>query len=239
MTINCKVQSVKPLTTNTFQILLTPETTVNYQAGQYLFALMGEDDKRPFSIASSPLRQQGNELELHIGGAEQNSFALEVIDMAKKVLEKEDYSFEITAPFGNAWFQEKNDRPLLLIAGGTGFSYVRSILDYCLNINIKQPIFLYWGGRDIEQLYANAELESLDLQQSHFTYVPVVENASSDWQGKKGNVLEAVMADFVTLSSYDIYIAGPFAMAGAAREMFCKEKGADPNHLFSDAYSFI
>ncbi len=37
--------------------------------------VMGEKDKRPFSIASSPCRHEG-ELELHIGAAEHNAYAI-------------------------------------------------------------------------------------------------------------------------------------------------------------------
>ena len=66
MTIKCKVKSIEPLACNTFQILLHPEEPVEFKAGQYLMVEMGEKDKRPFSIASSPCRHQG-ELELHIG----------------------------------------------------------------------------------------------------------------------------------------------------------------------------
>ena len=65
MTIQCKVKSIQPLACNTYQILLHPESPVPFKAGQYLMVVMGEKDKRPFSIASSPCRHEG-ELELHI-----------------------------------------------------------------------------------------------------------------------------------------------------------------------------
>ncbi len=35
---------------------------------------------------------------------------------------------EVDIPHGEAWLRDDEDRPLILIAGGTGFSYVRSIL---------------------------------------------------------------------------------------------------------------
>ncbi|SKA58699.1 NAD(P)H-flavin reductase [Enterovibrio nigricans] len=239
MTINCEVLSVSPLANNTYRILLKPELPVEYKAGQYLLAVMGEKDKRPFSIASSPCRQNGHELELHIGAAEENAYASEVVKAAKGTLEKGDNSFLIEAPHGNAWLRDERQRPLVLIAGGTGFSYVRSMLDHCLSQGFTQLIFLYWGGRDLSQLYANEEMEALALKNSQLTYIPVVESVSEGWNGKVGNVLEAVMEDFVSLSAYDIYMAGRFEMAGAAREMFCNERGAERDHLFADAYAFL
>lgn len=67
----------------------------------------------------------------------------------------------------------------------------------------------------------------------------MVETAPSDWQGKIGNVLDAVEQDFVSLSDYDIYICGRFEMAGAARERFTNGKGAIRERIFADAFSFI
>lgn len=236
MSINCKVKSIKPLACNTFQILLHPESPVAFKAGQYLTVVMGEKDKRPFSIASSPCRHEG-ELELHIGAAEHNAYAGEVVESMKAALENGS-DIQIDAPHGDAWVREGNERDLLLIAGGTGFSYVRSILDHCISQNIQQPIFLYWGGRDECQLYAKDELEAIASVHDNITFVPVVEQAEG-WLGKTGNVLQAVKEDFTSLADMDIYIAGRFEMAGAAREQFTTEKQAKVEHLFGDAFAFI
>jgi len=51
-------------------------------------------------------------------------------------------------------------------------------------------------------------------------------------------VHKAIMDDFVSLHDYDIYVAGRFEMAGAAREEF-KILGAEPERIFGDAYEFI
>ncbi|MGF1713591.1 NAD(P)H-flavin reductase [Photobacterium chitinilyticum] len=236
MSIKCEVKSVESLACNTYRILLQPEQQLEFKAGQYLLAVMGEKDKRPFSIASSPCRE--GELELHIGAAEHNPYAIEVVNAMKSALES-GQPFEIEAPHGDAWVREDSDKPLLMIAGGTGFSYVRSILDNCLSRGVSQPIFVYWGGRDACQLYAHDELQALAEQYSNLTYVPVVETAPADWQGKVGNVLEAVNNDFISLSSYDIYLCGRFEMAGAAREQFTAEKGAERDRMFADAFAFI
>ena len=89
------------------------------------------------------------------------------------------------------------------------------------------------------QLYAHDELQVLAQQHPNLTYVPVVETAPEGWQGKTGNVLEAVSDDFISLSSYDIYLCGRFEMAGAARELFTAEKGAERERMFADAFAFI
>ncbi|GLT18989.1 NAD(P)H-flavin reductase [Vibrio zhanjiangensis] len=237
MTIQCKVKSIEPLACNTYRILLHPEAPVKFKAGQYLTVVMGEKDKRPFSIASSPCRHQG-ELELHIGAAEHNAYAIEVVDELKKALEN-GLEISIEAPHGDAWIREDSERPLLLIAGGTGFSYVRSILDHCIAQNKANNIYLYWGGRDECQLYAITEMNDIAAKYANVKFVPVIEQADSNWQGKVGNVLAAINEDFESLDNYDIYIAGRFEMAGSAREQFTQNKGAKTERMFADAYSFI
>ncbi|MGY2575737.1 NAD(P)H-flavin reductase [Vibrio sp. C8] len=237
MTIKCKVKSIQSLASNTYQILLHPEQPVTFKAGQYLMVVMGEKDKRPFSIASSPCRHEG-ELELHIGAAEHNAYAIEVVQLMREALDKQ-LEVEIDAPHGDAWVREESESPILLIAGGTGFSYVRSILDHCIAQNKANPIYLYWGARDESQLYALTELEQIAAKHENVRFIPVVEEAGTNWQGKVGNVLQAISADFDSLADFDIYIAGRFEMAGAAREQFTQNKQALSEKMFADAYAFI
>lgn len=237
MTIECKVKSIEPLASNTFRILLHPETPVDFKAGQYLMVVMEEKDKRPFSIASSPCRHLG-ELELHIGAAEHNAYAIEVVEAMNEAYAN-DRTVTIDAPHGTAWLQEDRQESLLLIAGGTGFSYVRSILDHCMSQNITNPIYLYWGAKDSSQLYALQELNTIAEEHSNVHFIPVIEHLESEWTGKVGNVLEAIDQDFSTLENFDVYIAGRFEMAGSARQKFVDYKKAKKTRIFADAYAFI
>ncbi|NAW90473.1 MULTISPECIES: NAD(P)H-flavin reductase [unclassified Vibrio] len=235
MTTQCKVKSIEPLASNTYKIILQPESVLAFKAGQYLMVEMGEKDKRPFSIASSPCRS--GELELHIGAAEHNAYAQEVVEKMRTALSNNGL-VNIDAPHGDAWVKE-NERPLLLIAGGTGFSYVRSILDHCISQKKSNAIYLYWGAKDVYQLYAKTELSEIAQQFENIHFVPVVETADEGWNGKVGNVLQAINDDFESLEAYDIYIAGRFDMAGVAREQFTQYKNAKSDHMFADAYAFI
>lgn len=238
MLVNCTVKQIEPLASHTFRVLLHPETKVEFKAGQYLMVVMGEKDKRPFSIASSPCRHQG-ELELHIGAAEHNAYAIEVIEaMNQAYADKTQISVDI--PHGNAYLQEDDSQnPLLLIAGGTGFSYVRSIFDHCVSQKLNRQIYLYWGAKDESQLYALSELEDICQEYKSIQFIPVVEDADASWNGKQGNVLQAVMDDFESLADIDVYIAGRFEMAGSARDQFVGSKGANKDRIFGDAFAFI
>lgn len=176
-TLSCKVTSVEAITDTVYRVRLVPEAAFSFRAGQYLMVVMDERDKRPFSMASTPAEQEF--IELHIGASELNLYAMAVMDRILKERE-----IEVDIPHGEAWLRDDEDRPLILIAGGTGFSYVRSILLSALARNPDRDIAIYWGGREAKHLYDLAELEALSIRIC----------ASSRWSNsrKKGGVVAPV-----------------------------------------------
>lgn len=229
--IHCKVESIAPLTPIVSKVVLTPQTPMHYTAGQYLQVVMGEKDKRPFSIANAP--GQEGQLELHIGAGPDNSYASEVLARMQ-----EQGHVDVEGGLGKAAVRENGPHPSILVAGGTGFSYTLAILQHLLKSNQHEPVFLYWGTRTLEDMYAYDQLKALHEENKDFTFVPVVEQPPADWRGKTGWVHKAVMEDFVSLEPYHVYVAGRFEMAGVAREDF-HTKGLMLEHLFGDAYEFI
>jgi aquacobalamin reductase/NAD(P)H-flavin reductase len=119
-TLSCKVTSVDAITDTVYRVRLVPEAPFSFRAGQYLMVVMDERDKRPFSMASTPAEQEF--IELHIGASELNLYAMAVMD---RILKEREIVVDIPR---RCWLRDDEDRPLILIAGGTGFSYVRSIL---------------------------------------------------------------------------------------------------------------
>lgn len=231
-TLSCKVTSVEAITDTVYRVRLAPEAPISFKAGQYLMVVMDERDKRPFSLASTPA--QRDSIELHIGASELNLYAMAVMD---RILKERVITVDI--PHGEAWLREDSDRPLILIAGGTGFSYVRSILLTVLQQQPDREVSIYWGGRELKHLYDLNELEALTLQHPNLSVIPVVEQPDDNWRGRVGTVLSSVLQDFGSLAEYDIYIAGRFEMAKIARERFCAERRALEDHMFGDAFSFL
>ncbi|MCG8708310.1 NAD(P)H-flavin reductase [Brenneria sp. 4F2] len=231
-TLSCKVTLVEAITDTVYRVRLLPEASFSFRAGQYLMVVMDERDKRPFSVASTPMEK--NFIELHIGASELNLYAMAVME---RILQEKTLTVDI--PHGEAWLREESERPLVLIAGGTGFSYARSILLTALAQKPKRQIAIYWGGRESKHLYDLGELEALATQYANLQVIPVVEQPEEGWRGRTGTVLSAVLQDYGSLAEQDIYIAGRFEMAKIARDRFCNERGALSAHMFSDAFSFI
>jgi len=194
--------------------------------------VMDERDKRPFSMASTPMEKEI--IELHIGASEINLYAMAVME---RIQQQREITVDI--PHGDAWLREEGERPLILIAGGTGFSYARSILLTALAQQPQRDIAIYWGGRELKHLYDLDELNALAVKHPNLKVIPVVEQPEEGWEGRNGTVLTAVMQDYGTLSEHDIYIAGRFEMAKIARDRFCAERGALEAHMYGDAFAFI
>lgn len=230
--LSCKVTSVEAITDTVYRVRLVPEADFSFRAGQYLMVVMDERDKRPFSLASTPMEKEI--IELHIGASELNLYAMAVME---RIQQQREITVDI--PHGDAWLREEGERPLILIAGGTGFSYARSILLTALAQQPDREIAIYWGGRELKHLYDLDELNALAVKHPNLKVIPVVEQPEQGWQGRNGTVLTAVMQDYGDLSGHDIYIAGRFEMAKIARERFCAERGAVEAQMFGDAFAFI
>jgi len=230
--LSCKVTSVEAITDTVYRVRLIPEADFTFRAGQYLMVVMDERDKRPFSLASTPMEKEI--IELHIGASDLNLYAMAVMDRIR-----DDRQITVDIPHGDAWLREDSSRPIVLIAGGTGFSYARSILLTALAQQPDREIAIYWGGRELQHLYDLEELNALAVKHPNLRVVPVVEQPEEGWQGCSGTVLMAVMQDFSTLAEHDIYIAGRFEMAKIARDRFCAERGAKEAQMFGDAFAFI
>lgn len=198
--LSCKVTSVEAITDTVYRVRLVPEADFSFHAGQYLMVVMDERDKRPFSLASTPMEK--DIIELHIGASELNLYAMAVME---RIQQQREITVDI--PHGDAWLREEGNRPLILIAGGTGFSYARSILLTALAQQPQREIAIYWGGRELKHLYDLDELNALAVKYPNLKVVPVVEQPEEGWEGRNGTVLTAVMQDYGTLSEHDIYIA--------------------------------
>jgi aquacobalamin reductase/NAD(P)H-flavin reductase len=228
--IKCKVESIEAKTAIVHKVILLPEFPVEFIAGQYLQVVMGEKDKRPFSIASAP--SSPNKLELHIGADPANKYAFEVLTKCKT-----EGSLIVEAPLGKA-FLRKSHLPAIIVAGGTGYSYAKSIVLDCIESQPDREIKLYWGAKTIDDLYEYSELESMSLTHPNFSFFPVVEYPSDDWLGRVGWVHKAVIRDIAEFSSKQVYTAGRFEMSATIRDEFCAI-GLSTTELFGDAYAFI
>lgn len=233
-TVSCQVHTITALTSHVYKVLLKPDEAVDFIPGQYLNFVMNEEDKRPFSIASSP---KADFIELQIGAFVADSYPMQVIERIK---EKQSANQPVTIeiPLGNAQLRTESERPLLLLAGGTGFSYIKSMFEYLAEQKSTREVIVYWGLREPSACYELIETAAVIAQLPNATFIPVVEHPDENWQGKVGLVHQVAMQDVAKLADYDIYLAGRFDMVGAIRTDFTQQ-GALLEHMYADAFAYI
>jgi CDP-4-dehydro-6-deoxyglucose reductase len=204
----------------------------DYLPGQYLDILIAGGERRSFSIASPP--HDAELVELHVRRVPGGSFTAEVFDtMQERTL------LRVEGPLGQFYLREDSERPLLMVAGGTGFAPIKAMLRHLFHSGSDRTVLLYWGVRSLRDLY-EAELVKgwlRDYPQLTFTAVLSEPQPDDDWKGCTGLVHETVKENHPDLSGFDIYVCGPPPMIESTRRDFAAI-GAREERLFFDSFEF-
>ena len=205
---------------------------LQYLAGQYIDILLSGNQRRSFSLSTSPLSDEL--LQLHIRHVPGGHFTDHVFE---KMKEKDLLRFQ--GPFGMYFLREDSDRPAILVAGGTGFAPIKGMLEYAFAQGIKRPLHLYWGVRAKRDLYLPDLPQTWAKEHSHFKFTPVLSEPKPEdhWNGRQGWVHEAVAADYPDLSGYEVYASGPPPMIDALKGVV-KKHGLPEDRLYYDSFEF-
>jgi CDP-4-dehydro-6-deoxyglucose reductase, E3 len=205
---------------------------LQFLAGQYIEFILKDGKRRAFSLANAP--HDAEFLQLHIRVIPGGVFSAYV---ATELQEKAILRLE--APFGNFFLREDSDKPMIMVAGGTGFAPVKGIIEHMLHNNINRDIILYRGARVLDDLYMHDLCEKWAEMLPNVTYIPVLSEpvASDNWAGRTGLVHQAVLDDIKDLSAYQAYVCGAPGMCEVAHTSFVAQ-GLDADEFFSDAFTF-
>jgi CDP-4-dehydro-6-deoxyglucose reductase, E3 len=212
---------------------LPANEVLQFHAGQYIDILLKDGKKRSFSLANAP--RDDNMLELHIRHVPGGLFTEQVFTTmkARDIL-------RFNGPHGSFYLREDSAKPLILLAGGTGFAPIKAIVEHTIAKQIERPIHIYWGAKAKVDLYQNALPEAWAQAHPHIHYVPVLsEPAAGDaWSGRTGFVHQAVMADFPDLSAHQVYACGSPLMIDVAKRDFVSQCKLPEEEFFADAFTF-
>ena len=182
-----------------------------FQAGQYLQVRLEDGSARCYSMANPPHESDGATLHIrHVAGGQ---FSARVAQLAPGDL------LQIELPFGNVALAPDDTRPIVFVAGGTGFAPVKSILDDMLKKRVQRDITLIWGAREPQGLYLRAAVERWQKQWPAFRFVAALSDTPSDAAGGAfaGRVDEAVRKTFGSLAGHVVYCCGSPPMVSAVR----------------------
>ena len=234
LSLPCRVAIKKQLNHDVVLLELKFPATERLQflAGQYLDFLLKGGKRRSFSIANAP--HDDKFIELHIRHIDGGKFTSDVFDSMK-----EKDIMRVEGPLGSFFLREESQRPIIFMAGGTGFAPIKGMIEHAIAIGMERPMHLFWGVRALEDLYMDELARGWAEKYGHISYTPVLSDAaeSDNWQGETGYVHEAIVRSYPDLSAYEIYASGPPAMVYAGRDVFT-ERGLPSERYFSDAFEF-
>lgn len=230
--LSLEVAKIQPLCNGVHQLVLKSDAlrTLEYWPGQYLNIDVGDGRHRSFSMANATCNN--GEVQLHIREIDGGMFTQERL----LSLQRGDF-LQVAIPAGSFYYHEKDWRPMIFVATGTGIAPLRAILESLLDNEDCPPIRLYWGMRCEADLYQQAEFEAWASRLYEFEFIPVLSQPSAQWQGRVGYVQDAVASDFDDLSEHAIYLCGSPTMINDARRQFT-ERGAIAEFMYADAFNF-
>jgi len=232
----CRLQSIdKPA--NDVAVLkfqLPANEVLQFLAGQYIEFILRDGSRRSYSLANAPYQEGG--IELHVRHMPGGLFTDHVFGAMK---EREILRFE--GPLGTFFLREESVKPVVLLASGTGFAPIKSLIEQAFFKNSKRDFVLYWGARTKQDLYM------LDLplrwaaEHENFRFVPVLSEPTGacDWQGRTGFVHRAVMEDFSDLSGHQVYACGAPIVVDSARRDFVVDLGLPEDEFYADSFTSL
>jgi CDP-4-dehydro-6-deoxyglucose reductase, E3 len=211
------------------RIALPEGQSIAFTAGQYINILLEDGERRAFSFANPP--HENGMVELHIRRVPGGRFTGHVFEGMQV---GDTLRFE--GPLGNFTLNE-SARPILFVAGATGFAPVKSIIEDAFQRGLHRPMRLYWGVRRSRDLYMLELAQRWQREHENFFVVPVLSHPEPEdqWHGRTGFVHEAMLADFGDLVGYEVYICGSLRMVEVAVPAFIAQ-GLSEGACYSDAF---
>ena len=225
-----RVVAIDRLAPDVIRLWLLPQQRLDYVAGQYLDIVLDDGATRSYSLANPP-REDEPRIELHIRrqpGGRFSTIAFERLAIAD--------TLRFRGPFGRFALHDSS-RPLLFIAGATGFAPIKAILEDAFRRGIRRPMYLYWGVRTQADLYMAGLALEWQATVSNFHFVPVLSEPPADgtWSGRSGFVHQVMLEDFPDMRGYELYACGSVGMIEAAVPDFLAH-GIDADFCYSDAF---
>lgn len=231
--LNVVVTEKRQLASDVVGLHLQPapgETALNWLPGQYLDIVLPDGKHRPFSIAGNPRADGTIELHVrHVAGGGFTSWVAHGLSVGDVL--------RIEAPLGTFVPREDSERPIIFMAGGTGFAPVKAVVEHFIELGSRRQIDVYWGARSAADLYQHELARSWETQAPNLRFHAVVSDPERAQGLREGLVHEAVLEDHPDLSGFDVYMSGPPPMISSGRVLFA-EAGLPADKLYYDSFDY-
>lgn len=232
-TYQARVEALAPLAHDVMQLTLRlpPGERIAYTAGQYINVVLEDGARRAYSFTTPS--GSGDRIDLHVRRQPGGRFTTRVFETMRA-----GDALTIEGPLGSFVLHEPSERPLIFVAGATGFAPVKSLLEEAFALGIARPLHLYWGVRSRRDFYLFELPQAWAREHANFRFVPVLSDPQpeDDWHGRTGLVHQAILDDFPDLRGFSVYACGSVNMVNAARPAMIAQ-GLEGDACYSDAFA--
>jgi CDP-4-dehydro-6-deoxyglucose reductase len=209
-TLDARVKSVSPLGDEVRLLhLQTPRSNrLRFLAGQSVSLALAGGVGASLPVASCPCDDRN--LEFHVRRRDGDAFAERVFAGLKGV-----DTARVEGPRGEFVLDEESHRPLVFIAGESGFAPIKSLIEHAMALDTAETLHLCWIASDRSGLYLDNLCRSWSDALDNFRYTPLTaKDALSDEKVLQG-LLQALLREQPPLAGSDVYVAAPERLAHA------------------------
>jgi NAD(P)H-flavin reductase len=205
---------------------LRPYLPMPFRAGQYAHIEVPELPGvwRPYSLAGVPVRN--NIIELHVRAKTEAGVSGALVYRTGL-----GDRLRFGPAEGTMGLPPLPGRDLLLVAGDTGVAPLKAMLAEMAETRDRRSVVLFWGVRDLDELYDMDEIAQLAGACRRATVVPVVS------EGEAGPYASGLVTDAIAAygewSEHEVFLAGPPVML-AATSTALQALGVSPERIHHD-----
>ena len=205
-----KLAAIEAVSASTirFSIALEQAQDLSFLAGQYVnVAIPGTELTRSYSFSSAPGASEASFVVRNVPSGRMSSFLSEQAQVGEAI--------QFSGPYGSFYLREVQ-RPILMLAGGTGIAPFLSMLDVLTASGFTQPVRLVFGVTNEIDLVALDQLDAIAAAHPNFSYRTCVA-ATESQHPRKGYVTQHIESEWLYGGEVDVYLCGPVGMVDAVK----------------------
>ncbi|WP_040160275.1 benzoate 1,2-dioxygenase electron transfer component BenC [Mobilicoccus massiliensis] len=217
------------LSPTTFALTVTTpdRDELAFLPGQYInFSVPGTQETRSYSFSNGPDEDELTFLVKITPGGVMSTY------LTERAAEGDEVTF--TGPNGS-FFLREGERPLLLLAGGTGLAPILSILRRLVSQESTRPVHLIYGATTDDDVIELETIEELGSKLESFTWDYCVADKGSSARNI-GYVTALIASEHLHDGQGTVYLCGPPAMVEAVRTHF-SDNGMEPGGFYYEKFA--
>ena len=225
---NGTIAEVTALSPSTFRfsMALDNPNALDFLPGQYVnVTVPGTQQSRSYSFSSAPGAPLASFVVRNVPGGLMSGYLAGA---------KPGDALSFAGPFGSFYLRPLQ-RPLLLLAGGTGIAPFLSMLDVLDKQGFSRPVKMVYAVTNDHDLVELEQLERIAAAHPQFEYITCVSGDAS-CHLRKGYATAHVEPAWVNGGDVDVYLCGPVPMVEAVRG-WLDSTGVKPANFYFEKFS--